>query len=242
MNVDILLSGFPGKSDRGTLGWSTVASIKTSQGIMVVDTGSYGDRAVLLDSMKRKGVDRFQVKTLFISHLHYDHCLNADLFPNAQVIIGAKEWEYAHSNEPERKGDTFVPKCFLPYFVSRNPLLVEEGQNLDNGIRVVELPGHTPGCIGLFLEEDQLIIAADAVKNAHDFFFRDPGMCFDSRDTNIATMEKIAAMATKVLPGHDCLFTIVNGNLKRTDKPCVTISNFVEWQVKEGRCDILPRE
>lgn len=242
MNVDILLAGFPGKSDRGTLGWSTVAAIDTPRGIIVVDTGSYGDRAVLLDAMKRKGVDRLQVKKLFISHLHYDHCLNADLFPHAQVVIGAKEWEYAHSDEPDISGDTFVPKCFLPYLVSRKPLLVAEGQELDDGIKIVELPGHTPGCIGLFLAEEKLVIAADAVKNAHDFFLRDPGMCFDSRDTNIATMEKIAAMAAKVLPGHDSLFTITNGRVHRDATPSVTITHFVEWQAKEGRCETLPRE
>jgi N-acyl homoserine lactone hydrolase len=242
MNVDILLSGFPGTSDRGTLGWSTVAAVATAKGTMVVDTGSFGDRAVLLESIKRKKIDRLQVATLFISHLHYDHCLNADLFPNARVIVGAKEWEYAHSDEPERKGDTFVPKCFLPYIASRNPVLVEEGRELDDGIRVIELPGHTPGCIGLWLEKDKLVIAADALKNAHDLFFRDPGMCFDSRETSVATIDKIAAMAARILPGHDSLLTIENGKIKRQHQPRVAVSHFVEWQAPKGRCVVLPEE
>lgn len=240
MRLEILLAGFPGKSDRGTLGWCTVAALKTSAGVTMLDTGSYGDRALLLTALENKGIDRLKVNRLFISHLHYDHCLNADLFPNAELIIGIHEWEYANSQLPEKKGDTFVPKCFLPYLVSRQIQFVGEGQYLQDGLRVIELPGHTPGCIGLLLEQQNLLFAADAVKNARDFNFRDPGMSFDSRNNGIASMEKAAQLATNILPGHDSMFSIHNGIITRKDNPKVIVTSFSDWQVECGKFDNLP--
>jgi len=41
---------------------------------------------------------------------------------------------------------------------------VEEGHYLSEGLKIVELPGHTPGCIGLLCEKEDLLVAGDAVK------------------------------------------------------------------------------
>lgn len=242
MELDILLHGFPGTSDRGTLGWCTVAAVKTSTGIMVLDTGSFGDRALLLSALSEKNIDPLQVNRLFISHLHYDHCLNADIFPNAELVIGTLEWTYANSDIPVQKGDTFVPKHFLPYLSSRKIVFVQEGQYIEDGIRVIELPGHTPGCIGLFFEEQGIVFAADAVKNARDFNFRDPGMSFDSRENGIASMDKVAALANKILPGHDELFTLDYKGINKASHPHVRMISFTDCRIRDGHCHNIPGE
>lgn len=234
MRFSVLLPGFPGKADRGFLGWCNVLAVFTASGIMVIDTGSYGDRAVLLAAMAKQGIDPAQVTLLFLTHLHFDHCLNADLFPAAEVIVGEKEWQYAHSSLPATREDVFVPKCFLPYLASRRIRLVREGDTVGGNGQVVELPGHTPGSIGLLLEEEGLLVAGDAVKNARDFSCHDPGMCFDSREKGLASLVKVGHLATMILPGHDSLFTVQAGKIVKAHQPQVTITTFTDWREQAG--------
>lgn len=238
--MEILLPGFPGKTDRGVFGWCSVAALETPDGWLIVDTGSHGDRAVLIAALAARGIDPHSVKHLFLTHLHYDHCLNADLFANAEVIVGCKEWAYANSTLPEERGDTYVPRPFLSYLAGRRLLLVGEGDTLAPGIRVLELPGHTPGCLGLFIENHRLLIAGDALKNARDFFHRDPAPSFDCRENSLASIERIAGLSKQVLPGHDSLFSLVDGKIVDHNGPQVAVTHYVDWRRRNGVVQQLP--
>jgi glyoxylase-like metal-dependent hydrolase (beta-lactamase superfamily II) len=240
MELKILLAGFPGRSDRGALGWSTVAAVAAGAGTLILDTGSFGDRALLRQALRQGGIDPCGVTRLFLSHLHYDHCLNADLFPAAEILVSRAEWDYAHSDLPDKADDPFVPKCFLPYLASRRLTLVHDGQYIGEGLRVVGLPGHTPGCAGLLFEKQRLLFAADAIKNAHEFYHRDPGMTFHSCAAAIASMEKAASLATAILPGHDAPFTVQAGAITRPHTPAVRITSFTDWQADQGREYLIP--
>jgi N-acyl homoserine lactone hydrolase len=240
MVIDVLLPGFPCKADRGFLGWCNVLLLKTGNSMMVIDTGNNGDRPVLLQALAAKGIDPQSVDTLLITHLHYDHCLNADIFTRATLIIGAKEWDYANSDLPRLHNDPFVPKMCLPYIASRRPTLVEEGHHLSDGMKIVELPGHTPGCIGLLCEKDGLLIAGDAVKNARDFYFNDPGMCFDSQANGVASLKKAAMLAKNIFPGHDSQFSTANGKITKPQQPNVVITEFTAWENRSGTAHVLP--
>jgi N-acyl homoserine lactone hydrolase len=241
MNINVLLPGFPGKSDRGFLGWCNVL-VFTTQGItVVIDTGSYGDRQMLLGALAAKNIKTDSVGKVMITHLHFDHCLNTDIFPRAELIIGAKEWEYAHSDLPQKNNDVFVPKTVLPSIASRRPTLVQEGYYLSEGLKIVELPGHTPGCIGLLCEKEGMLVAGDAVKNARDFHFGDPGMCFDSQANGVASLKRAAKLAPVIFPGHDSQFSIVNGKIIRHPVPRVVLTDFVDWENRDGSTHVLPR-
>ena len=82
----ILLPGIPVSSTRGALGWSTVALIETGGLRILFDTGSYGDRSLLIERLL--SLDPQALDAVFISHLHYDHCQNIDLF--ADIPLFAK--------------------------------------------------------------------------------------------------------------------------------------------------------
>ena len=45
------------------------------------------------EGLKRLGVDPDKVETVIISHMHYDHCGNFDLFPNARYHVQDKEMQ-----------------------------------------------------------------------------------------------------------------------------------------------------
>ncbi len=48
-----------------------------------------------LAQLERVGVDPADVGTVVNTHLHWDHCSNNDLFPNARIVVQKAELEYA---------------------------------------------------------------------------------------------------------------------------------------------------
>ena len=103
------------------------------------------------------------ISTVFLTHLHFDHIANINLFPHATFILSRKEWEYANTRD-----DLFVMEGSLPLLRSFKKRLVEiDGEELLPGITCLHTPGHTPGCLSLVVdmkEKGRWVIAGDAIK------------------------------------------------------------------------------
>jgi len=90
------------------------------------------------------------------------------------------------------------------YSVRPAPLSVrlEEGDRVDLGDRVfsvLHLPGHSPGCIGLYDERDGMLFSGDAVYDGE--LIDDLG--HSSVESYVATMERLARMPVRVVhAGH----------------------------------------
>ena len=93
MAVSLLLTGFPGSMDRGWLGWSTVVLLKQGKKNILFDTGNYNDRAQLIDRLQQHRLTPQDIDQVVLSHLHFDHVMNIDLFRNAEIFAGAQERE-----------------------------------------------------------------------------------------------------------------------------------------------------
>jgi hypothetical protein len=48
MKIDVIFQGFPGRTERGYMGWSSVVFIETQDAKILFDTGGTGERSVLL--------------------------------------------------------------------------------------------------------------------------------------------------------------------------------------------------
>ena len=105
----ILLPGIPVSSNRGALGWSTVALIETGGLRILFDTGSYGDRSLLIERLQALPLDPQALDAVFISHLHYDHCQNIDLFGNVPLLVSERELRYVLDGEYRERRDPYVP-------------------------------------------------------------------------------------------------------------------------------------
>jgi N-acyl homoserine lactone hydrolase len=203
--IKILLQGFPGRASRGYLGWSSVVLIETDKKILF-DTGNWGDREELLLQLHLKGLDPGDIDTVILSHLHFDHCINLPLFPKAEVMISEEAFKYAKSVDD----DLFIPEWIVDYLLSiRERVQFVKGDTvIDEGITLIETPGHTPGSISCLLRKGDLRVAltGDAVKNAYEFVSGAPDM---SRDMEVSrqTIQKIAQHADIIIPGHDRPFS-----------------------------------
>src|SRR5208283_3031821 len=84
---------------------------------MLVDTGisgqdikrylfgnPYEEVQSIEEALAKRGSDPSRIETIIHTHLHYDHCGNNKLFPNAKVIIQAKELEFARNPHPVFRG------------------------------------------------------------------------------------------------------------------------------------------
>src|ERR1035438_560074 len=72
-HIEMLLSGFPGKSSRDYLGWSGCYLVITASGRrLLFDTAGYNERATVINSLAKLSVAPEDVDFVVLSHLHFD--------------------------------------------------------------------------------------------------------------------------------------------------------------------------
>ena len=119
------------------------------------------------NALRDAGVDPRDVEFVVLSHLHWDHAGNCDLFPEARVLVQRDELRYAVA--PGR----FFRKSFLapmsgwpsPPYLLPNLETVDGETELAPGLRLVRAPGHTPGSQAAIVETGlgSFCIAGDAI-------------------------------------------------------------------------------
>lgn len=167
------------------------------------------------DGLKAIGVDPARVEDVFISHMHYDHAGNHDLFPNARYHIQDREMAYCTgrcmchgalrgSFEPED-----VAAMVRRLFAGR--LQFHDGAaEIAPGLSVHHIGGHTMGlqCLRVLTRRGWVVLAADA---AHLYANLEQGRPYPTV-YNVADMleghRKLRQLATSpahIVPGHDPL-------------------------------------
>lgn len=128
--------------------------------------------AVIIDCGNRaEAISRFVhaeglfVKWLALTHAHYDHVLYMEeyreAFPSAKLAIGARDaalLSEVEGNVSYLFGDSRVFDA-VDFKLSEGDTLSLGGSEL----RVISTPGHTPGCICLYSEEDKLMVTGDTL-------------------------------------------------------------------------------
>ena len=161
-SLDILTYGFSFITDQGGLGFSTITLLTLDNRRILVDTGPASRRPMLLTAFKSRGLAPEDIDTVILTHLHWDHCQNADLFPNARVLVHPKELDYARN---PNKADGQVATYFTDMLAKLRVEPVSDGDTVADGVRVIDTPGHTKGHMGVVaeVEGETVLIAGDAL-------------------------------------------------------------------------------
>jgi len=96
-------------------------------------------------------VDPANVTYIAMSHLHFDHTGNANLFTNATWLIQQPEYDIAFTDQGIADG--FNPDSYSE--LANNPTKVLHGDYDvfgDKSVVIVSTPGHTPGHQSLYLD------------------------------------------------------------------------------------------
>lgn len=143
---------------------------------ILIDTGA-PDPALLSHALARIGVQPADIDTVILTHLHFDHCANTELFPTARFIVQQKEWEFArHPIKSQR--DIYVPEL-IDMVGERDLVLVDDYYEAAEGVAVHLVPGHTAGqqAVSVSTVAGTYILAGDLFGSffsinpaAHEFF------------------------------------------------------------------------
>ena len=206
--VDALVEGFPGKATaHGGLGWSGITLLRGGGRVVLVDTGGFGVRAPLAHALAERGVAPGDVTDVLLTHVHYDHAVNALLFPGAHVWISAADLEWARGKPPEFDP---VPELYAAELDrnSRTRRLYGDGAVLP-GIDAIAAPGHTPGCLvyRVVAEDGVVLFAGDAVKNRAELLSGEVDMTVDraASEASVRLVRDLwaATPGALLVPGHD---------------------------------------
>jgi N-acyl homoserine lactone hydrolase len=225
MKLDILFHGFPGKSNRGFLGWSSCVLLRGKNNKPILfDTAGFNERYSLLSKLDGLGIRPHDIETVFLSHFHFDHAVNYSLFENACFYLHEKEVEHVKQNG---KKDLAIPFEMFAALENSGKLAVLSGdQGETEGIMWRHTPGHTPGLYSLFLEHEgeRWVLASDAVKNRYELLAEEAAMTWNDEESS-QSIRMIKEWADVVLPGHDQLLRVIRNGEKTEVKAL-------------GKCDI----
>ena len=163
--------------------------------------------------LRAAGVECKDIDTIILTHLHWDHCYNLELFPNAEIYIQKKELEYAVDPLPCHRfsyelGNYELTPPWLPFL---RRMCVKDGDyELFDGIRVYHLPGHTPGmqCPVIHTTEGDYLVASDNIPLYENWEGNEkakhiPGTIMCNMFDYYKSLERIETICDAVLPGHD---------------------------------------
>jgi glyoxylase-like metal-dependent hydrolase (beta-lactamase superfamily II) len=244
MRIDLLFQGFPGRSSRGFLGWSSCALIRIEgKAPILFDTVGFNERYVLLSKLKDLGVNKDDIGTVILSHFHFDHAVNYSLFPNANFYLHEKEVKHIEENGGR---DLAIPTEMYPALLNSGRLSTLSGHSgLVEGIQWVHTPGHTPGSVSLFLdyEGERWVLASDTIKNITELITGEAGMTWDP-ECSKQSIREIGEWADIVVPGHDRKLEIRRQNretfIHPVDESVVNVS--IPWRNNPYRLIVSEKE
>lgn len=201
-----------------------VWAIKGPHGTFVLDTG-FDDAMArkrkrtiarpVGEGLKAVGVDPEGVRDIVISHLHYDHAGNYDLFPRARYHLQDCEMAYAtgrcmchaHQRLPFEADD--VVAMVRKVFADR--VAFHDGDDeLAPGITLHRIGGHSKGlqCMRVMTRRGPVVLASDTT---HLYAHFEQGRVFPITYNvgevleGYVTLQRLAGSPQRVIPGHDPL-------------------------------------
>lgn len=127
---------------------------------ILVDTGA-PNPAILRQALAQVGLMPADFDTVILTHLHFDHCANTELFPTARFILQRREWEFAHQPITSQR-EIYVSEL-IDRVGQRDLVLVEDYYEAADGVAVHLVPGHTEGqqAVSVSTVEGTYVLAGD---------------------------------------------------------------------------------
>ena len=174
-----------------------------------------------MDRFLATGISTDEIDFVLCTHLHVDHVgWNTKLvdgrwvptFANAKYIFARTELDFwlaqSEQGQMTRTGD-YVADSVVPILDAKRELLVEMDHQIEDGITLQPLPGHTPGQVGLHIASggDEALLCGDMMHHMIQCHIPDWSTiaCADqaaARVTRKAFLDRYADTDVTILPSH----------------------------------------
>ena len=127
----------------------------------------------LKDELKNHGYNLEDITHVILTHLHFDHVGGATYFngsdivptfPNAKYIISKSNWNAAVNPNPKDRA-SYLPQNFIPIQEAGQLELIDDNQQIMEGIETLVVHGHTTGqqLIKVIVDSDTLVFCSDLI-------------------------------------------------------------------------------
>jgi glyoxylase-like metal-dependent hydrolase (beta-lactamase superfamily II) len=209
-------------NDNGNLELAlTCLLVRVGDRRILVDTG-YGHVAdrpevgLLAASLAQIGVSAQDIDTVVISHPHGDHIGGATVgagesvapaYPSARYWMGQADWD--HYSQPDVLTRSGLQDKLPPLASARRLDLADGEREIAPGVRLLPLPGHTPGHMGVAFSSGQemAVYVGDLVHHPLQIEHPEWSPVFDalpplSRETRRTLVERARRERSLVLSYH----------------------------------------
>lgn len=166
-------------------------------------------RQDIKNALKAINLSPDDIKTVIVTHLHYDHAGGFHNFKNAKFLIQKKEVEYGIAPLPCHHSIYYEKSLGKPTFVDYLDQIeiIDGDYEVEAGVHANFIPSHTPGFQGVSVQtkKGKYFIAGDAVGlyECWETVPHVPSGIFNNLEQYYESMKKIEEIADYVLPGHD---------------------------------------
>lgn len=235
--VEVLLHGFGVTTNQGHPAFCGVFLIEGPDAAgrhtrILVDPAHVGRRPVLWEALAKRNLKASDVDIVALTHAHWDHIQNIDVFDHAPLLVHKLERRYAH--RPHRH-DWATPKWTGLVLEQADIREVEDGSEIIPGVTVIDMPGHSVGSIGIAVETDRgmSVITGDALHYAYVATSRQNPLVFWDADQATRSIDRAVALADILYPGHDQPFRLTkNKEIEYVEAFSMTVTGL--WPGRPG--------
>jgi N-acyl homoserine lactone hydrolase len=146
------------------------------------------------------------IRLVINTHLHVDHCGGNCFLPNARFLVQKSELAYARNPLP-----VHAPAYAIDLPGMALELLEGDGE-IEEGVRVIVTPGHSPGSQAVLVDTAQglYVIAGDTMTHylsmdvPKDTSYL-PGPLYVDLKEYYESLDRLRDLGGTILPGHDPL-------------------------------------
>ena len=161
----------------------------------------------LVEGLARHGVSPEEIDIVVLTHLHFDHVGNNELFPNAKFVVQKDELPQAES--PPHFCMFYYPEYAYKIDAVRDRLEIIDGDiELEPGVRLVKIGGHTPGCMVVMVDTaiGTVCLTSDVMYNYKNLELNWPMGSFWNLPELMDGYARIRREADVIVPEHDWQF------------------------------------
>jgi glyoxylase-like metal-dependent hydrolase (beta-lactamase superfamily II) len=155
---------------------ANVFLLGSKEDYVMIDSGVFKETGEIIKQLENNGFSISGLKTIILTHCHCDHIGGvAELvkYSKAKVAAHSDDAPYILQQEiihgPYHNMMAFEQKLMKQFNCNVKEIDIElkDGDIIDalDGLRVIHVPGHTPGSIALYQDSQRIMFFGDVIRN-----------------------------------------------------------------------------